>query len=277
MRIPVNIDQPVTLDASTRHEAPPLTSESLLTPVRLASELKLKTVLAVAAHPDDLEFGAAATIAGLSAAGVNVVYGVLTSGDAGGFDPDAREQMAEVRQAEQRGAAEQVGVEQVEFLDAKDGYVEANHDLIRQLVALIRRVRPDMVITSHPERDYTRLQRSHPDHLACGEAVVRAAYPAVENPFAYPELAADGLDAFKLRWLGLMGGPDRYTNLTVDVTGTAQRKITALNEHVSQHPDPAQMRRFVLKQMESLHPEDGRFAEPFHLVQVNDDDTIAGF
>ncbi|MGO1183691.1 MAG: PIG-L deacetylase family protein [Micrococcaceae bacterium] len=282
MRIPDNLttsasEAAVPMPSIGRHDVEQLTSAPLLTPVQLVNELKLTTVLAIAAHPDDLDFGAAATIAGLTSAGVTVVYAVLTGGDAGGFDPAQRDSMVSIRQEEQRRAAHQVGVERVEIFDFKDGDLQATHVVMREIVRLMREVRPELVLTSHPERDWSRLQLSHPDHLACGEAVVQASYPAVENPFAYPELAEAGLEAFKLRWLLLMGGPASRTNVTVDVTGTAQRKISALNEHASQHPDPAGMRRFVLKAMEAQHPDDGRFGEAFHLVEVNAADTISGF
>lgn len=250
-----------------------------------AENLGLSTVVAIASHPDDLDFGAAGTIAGLTQAGTRVVYCILTSGDAGGFEPGQRDQMSQRRQAEQRAAAAQVGVTDVEFLNFADGYIEPNHELIKQLVAVMRKWQPQAVITSHPEREWTRLQRSHPDHLACGEAVARAVYPAVENPFAYPELAEQGLEAFRLRWLVMMGGPNRLNNLLIDVTQTAELKLAALNEHHSQHPDPDKMRHFVLRQLAEQHPghddqaegAQERMAEAFHLVEVNGQDTIAGF
>ena len=99
----------------------------------------------------------------------------------------------------------------------------------RKLVALMRRVRPDVVLSTHPERDWERMQAAHPDHLACGEAVVRAAYPAVENPYAYPELAAEGLEAFKIRNLLLYAAPAARRNTVVDVTGLAEQKLRALD------------------------------------------------
>lgn len=266
---------------------------TLQTPAEAAARMGWHRVLAFGAHPDDLDFGAAATVAGLTRAGVEVTYCVMTDGDAGGFDPADRHAIDDLRKREQREAAALLGVRDVEFMGERDGYLEPSHDVIKQVVALMRRHRPDAVLAMHPERDWSRLQRSHPDHLAAGEAVVRAAYPAVENPFAYPELAEQGLEAFKLRWLVLFGGPAALTNLVLDVTGTEQLKLQALRHHVSQHPDVPRMEAFVLGTMASLHrawgPErssaaeegpsgaEARYAEAFHLVAVNDESTISGF
>lgn len=269
----------------------------LMTPAEAAERFGWRRVLAFGAHPDDLDFGAAATVAALIRAGVEVTYCVMTDGDAGGFDADTHDTIIERRHQEQRDAAAHLGVQQVEFMGERDGYLEPNHRVRSQVVALMRRHRPDVVIGMHPERDWTRLQRSHPDHLAAGEAVVRASYPAVENAFAYPELLEQGLEPFHLRWLLLFGGPQQHQNLLLDVTGSEQDKLTALRHHLSQHPDVSRMEDFVLGSMADLHrgararsasgapvqPDveasqgSVRYAEAFHLVEVNAADTISGF
>ena len=127
------------------------------------------------------------------------------------------------------------------YLHQRDGYLEPTHEVIKGVVKLIREVRPDVVLAMHPERNWNRLQKSHPDHLAVGEAVTRAVYPAVENPFAYPELAEAGLAAYKLPWLWLYAGPDERENHFVDVTDHVATKLDAIHVHVSQHPDVAAM------------------------------------
>ena len=255
-----------------------------MTPAQAAAEHRWRTALAVGAHPDDLDFGAAATLAGLTAAGVHVVAAVVTDGDAGGFDSEGPEAMTARRHAEQRAAAASLGVEDVRFLGERDGHLEANHTVRRALVRLMRQVRPDVVLSTHPERDWERMQRAHPDHLECGEAVVRAAYPAVENPYAYPELREDeGLEPHRIRNLLLYGGPRRLENLALDVTGLEETKLAALDAHLSQHPDVEAMRRFVRRQLAETHAAHAAqasgmgAAEAFHLVTVNGPDTIAGF
>ena len=101
----------------------------------------------------------------------------------------------------------------------------------------------------HPERNWNRIQKSHPDHLAVGEAVTRAVYPAVENPFAYPELAEAGLAAYKLPWLWLYAGPEERENHFVDVTAHVDAKLDAIHVHVSQHPDVEAMEATVRQGM----------------------------
>lgn len=256
---------------------PPEDASRLCSPDELISELSLDTVLAVAAHPDDIDFGSAATIAALTDAGVQVTLCLLTTGDAGGFEAgrDAQE-TSRIRRAEQESAAAVVGITQVIVLDERDGFVRPTDELVGTLVRVMRQTRPQAVLSFHPERAWDRLQKSHPDHLASGEAVVRAVYPYVENPFAYPELAAEGLPAFKIQHLLLMGSPAHRVNLRVDVTGYQDRKLAALGRHFSQHRDAERMRQFVTDQLQTVHGAGG-YAEEFHHVVVNDPLTISGF
>src|SRR5699024_6673435 len=138
-----------------------------------------------------------------------------------------------------------------------------------------REIQPEAVITQHPQRNWDRLQASHPDHLAVGEATVRAVYPAVENPFAYPDL--EHLPAFRVGQLWMMGAPADLVNLRVDVTDTVEDKLEALHKHNSQHPDPIAMDDRVRGALEANHPDEGRAAEVFQVVAVNDATTFAGF
>lgn len=254
----------------------------LRTPGELLEGLGISRLLAFAAHPDDLDFAAAATAAALADRGVEITLCLLTAGDAGGFERgrDA-EEMAQRRRREQQEAAEILGIREVIFLDERDGFVEPTLQLQKKIVRVMRQVRPDVVMSCHPERAWDRLQKSHPDHMACGEAVVRAVYPAVENPFAFPELLEEeGLEAFKVTSLLLMAAPLERIQLRVDVTGHEQQKLEALRRHLSQHPDPAGMERYVLEKMLQAGERagaQGRSAEEFHLVSVNAEDTISGF
>ncbi|WP_430295642.1 PIG-L deacetylase family protein [Sinomonas sp. B1-1] len=241
----------------------------------------VRRVVAFGAHPDDLDFGVSGTVAAWTAAGVEVHYCIMTDGDAGGFDPAHRASIVAMRHEEQRSAAALVGVDDVHFLGYRDGYLEPSHEVMRDVVELIRRVRPDVVLAMHPERNWDRIQKSHPDHLACGEAVTRAIYPAVENPFAYPELAEAGLDAYRVPWLWLYAGPAERTNHRVDVSAFVDTKITALQVHISQHPDVAAMEESVRSRMRASASAaglaEGSSAEEFHVVSVNNPETIAGF
>lgn len=264
-------------DLSAGVDDPGSSGSAPVTPAWLAAEHGLSSVLAFGAHPDDIDFGAAGSIAAFTEAGLDVTLCLLTAGDAGGFEPgrDAAE-MARVREAEQRQAAAVLGVDRVILLDERDGFVAPTAELVGKIVRIMREVRPELVISPHPERAWDRLQKSHPDHMACGEAVVRASYPYVENPFAYPELAAEGLEAFKIRHLMLTTAPQERVNLRLDVTGQESVKMSALRAHFSQHPDAARMEGYVLEKMRQIHGAGG-YAEEFHWVTVNAPDTISGF
>lgn len=242
---------------------------------------RIERVLCFSAHPDDIDFGAAGTIAAWTKAGVEVSYCIMTDGDAGGFDPAQRAEIIALRAAEQERAAALVGVKDIHYLHQRDGYLEPNHEVMRGVVKLIREVRPDVVLSMHPERNWKRIQKSHPDHLAVGEAVTRAIYPAVENPFAYPDLAEAGLEAYKVPWLWFFAGPEERENHYVDVTEHVESKLEAIHVHVSQHPDTeameARVRRGMREYAERAGLPDGRSAEAFHVVMVNGPGTIAGF
>ena len=194
----------------------------------------IERALVVTAHPDDVDFGAGGTIATLTNAGIEVRYCVCTDGDAGGFDDTTdRSEIPAIRRAEQSAAARELGVADVTFLGYKDGYLEPSHDVQRDIVRIMRRFQPQLVITQNPERHWERLPASHPDHMAAGEATVRALYPAVRNPYAYPELrTTEGLESWTVSWLWLMTSdkPDHF----VDTTDVFERKIAALRAHDSQ-------------------------------------------
>ncbi len=232
--------------------------------------MTVERILVVAAHPDDIDFGAAGTVASWTQAGIAVSYCIVTSGDAGGFDDTPREQMAPLREAEQRAAGAAVGVSDIEFLGYPDGAVEVSQDLRRDLSRSIRRTRPDRVVLPSPERNWARLPASHPDHLATGEAAVRAVYPDARNPFAHPELLADGFPAWTVPEIWLMADPhaDHY----VDVTDTVEQKLAALRAHASQtahNPEiPTRIRAFLAANGRAAGFADGRLAEVFRIVRI---------
>jgi LmbE family N-acetylglucosaminyl deacetylase len=196
-------------------------------------------ILVITAHPDDVDFGAAGTIARWTDAGIEVSYCVVTNGDAGGSDRSvSRADMVTIRQAEQTAAAKQVGVHDLHFLGYPDGQVEATIGLRRDLARVIRLLRPDRVLCPSPERNYQRMGTSHPDHRAVGSAALDAVYPDARNPFAFPELlAAEKLEPWTVRevWISGSPAPTHY----VDITDSFGRKIAALRSHASQISDPA--------------------------------------
>jgi LmbE family N-acetylglucosaminyl deacetylase len=190
----------------------------------------------VTAHPDDVDFGAAGSVAAWTDAGVDVTYCVVTDGDAGGFDPAvARSEIPGIRRAEQTAAAAAVGVSELIFLGYPDGRLVVSLDLRRDIARVIRQIRPERVVCPSPERMWDRVFASHPDHLAAGEATLCAVYPDSRNPFAFPELLREGLEAHVVNEIWMMASPRSSTY--VDVTATFSRKLAALRSHVSQETD----------------------------------------
>lgn len=189
-------------------------------------------VLIVVAHPDDIDFGNAGTVATFTDHGVEVVYGLVTDGDAGEPADLTPPELKEIRHAEQTAAAKVVGVDELHWLGFRDGAVVADLDLRRAIAALIRRVRPDLVVTQSPVRALDRIYAAHPDHLAVGEATTCAVYPDARNTHSFPELLHDGLEPHAVPRLWLTGGPD--PNVHVDVSAAMDRKLEALRTHESQ-------------------------------------------
>ena len=196
-------------------------------------------ILVVVAHPDDVDFGSGGTIATWIAEGHEVVYCLVTDGQAGGSDNTVtREQVAQTRRLEQTAAAKILGVTELHWLGFQDGAVIADLNLRREISAIIRIVKPDRVLTQSAERNYSRIYASHPDHLATGEATICAIYPDARNEFAFPELLSKrGLAPHAVPETWIMAGPD--PKHFVDTTDVLDQKIAALLCHESQHSDPA--------------------------------------
>jgi LmbE family N-acetylglucosaminyl deacetylase len=236
-------------------------------------DAEIGRVLAIAAHPDDLDFGSAGTIAGWTSAGIEVVYCIVTDGDAGGFDESfPRDEMAPLRRAEQTAAAKAVGVHDLRFLGYPDGQVEATLGLRKDLARVIRQVRPDRVLCPSPDRNYTRIGTSHPDHRAVGSAALDAVYPDARNPFTFPELVADeGLAAWIVSEVWIAGGipaPNHY----VDVTETFPRKVAALRAHQSQTGHLTDLEDRLRERLTRMAAQaglpEGRLAEGFQVLET---------
>lgn len=197
---------------------------------------EVSRILVVTAHPDDVDFGAAGTVAGWTDAGIEVTYCVVTDGDAGGFDESVpRSSIAGIRRAEQSAAADVLGVRDVRFLGYPDGRVTVSLDLRRDISRVIRQVRPQRVLTQYAGRNWARIYASHPDHMAVAEATMCAVYPDARNPFAFPELAEAGDEAWTVGEVWVMGH-ERLDHF-VDITERFERKKAALLSHASQLPN----------------------------------------
>jgi len=231
-----------------------------------------KRVLAVAAHPDDVDFGAAGTIARWTAEGIDVAYCIVTDGAAGAVERETDlTTLAGMRQTEQRKAAAEVGVSDVTFLGYPDGRLVVSLDLRRDLSRVIRTVKPDRVLCQSPERYWERIRASHPDHLAAGEATLQAVYPDARNPFAHPELLAEGLEPHEVGEVWMMASPraDRF----VDITEVIERKLAALRAHETQVGTDDHIEEFVRGWTRATAERAGygpdRYAEVFQVIDTH--------
>jgi LmbE family N-acetylglucosaminyl deacetylase len=229
----------------------------------------VQRILVVTAHPDDVDFGVAGSVAVWTEAGLEVAYCIVTDGDAGGSDRSVtRADMAAIRRKEQSEAARLVGVTDVTFLGFPDGRLVPDLELRRAITAVIRRFRPDRVVAQSPERNWDRIYASHPDHLAAGEAATCAVYPDARNPFAFPELLDDGLEPHTVPELWIMA-TDR-ADRAVDATAQYARKLAALRSHQSQVGEGAELDGLLRGWMSgtalAAGLPDGRLAEAFRVV-----------
>lgn len=201
-------------------------------------------VLVVVAHPDDVDYGSAGTVAKWVGQGTQVAYCIVTNGDAGGFEHGIpRSEIPAIRQEEQRKAADLVGVNELVFLGYRDGEVTVNIGLRKDISRQIRRFKPDRILCQSPERNYDRIFASHPDHLAAGEATLCATYPDARNPFAFPELILEQLEAHTVTDVVLQASPT--PNCYVDITDFLDIKINAILAHKSQLPNPEKVSPMV--------------------------------
>lgn len=197
-----------------------------------------KKAMVIVAHPDDIEFSCAGTVARWVKAGCEVVYVLCTSGDVGISEPGmTRARATEIREAEQRAAAEVAGVKEVIFLREPDGMLENTIALRKRLVREIRRFKPEVVICSDPTvvwvgPDYI----NHPDHRAAAGAAIDAVFPAAGQPNLFEELAEEGLTAHKVRKVYVQAWEDK-ADLFVNISETIDLKIEALRKHASQMRD----------------------------------------
>jgi LmbE family N-acetylglucosaminyl deacetylase len=233
---------------------------------------KFERVLGVFAHPDDPEFGAGGTFAKLAQDGARVTYVVCTDGAQGGEDPKQKDsELAMIREREQKAAARVLGVKKVEFLRHKDGHLAHDLTLRRDIVRMIRKYKPDLVITHFPGRVLDApIGGSHPDHLAVGEATLAAVYPDARNPRAFRTLLKEGLEPHTVSevWIPYWTMGDHF----VDITKTLDLKLAALKKHKSQVAKPGQEWDYesALRKRHSTIGKKGgfRYAESFKRIKI---------
>jgi LmbE family N-acetylglucosaminyl deacetylase len=235
-------------------------------------EPRYDRVLGVFAHPDDPEFGAGGSMAKLAGDGADVTYVIVTDGSQGGEDPKQKDsELAAIRQREQRAAAKVLGINKVEFLGYKDGHLAPDIKLRHDIVRMIRKYKPDLVITHLPGRVLDApMGGSHPDHLAVGEATMAAVYPDSRNPRAFRGLLKEGYAPHKVNevWIPFWTMGDYF----VDISKTLDLKLAALKKHKSQVAKPGQewdYEKMLRKRHRDIGKKGGyRYAESFKRIKV---------
>jgi len=239
----------------------------------MASKYIPESAMAIVAHPDDIEFTCAGTLAKWARDGARVSFVLCTSGDIGIDEPGmTRLLCAEIREKEQTEAARIVGATEVIFVREPDGMLQASIDLRKKLVREIRRFKPEVVICGDPTivwagDDYI----NHPDHRAAATAALDAVFPASGQPNLFEELENEGFFAHKPRkvFATSWDGADSFINIgeTIDI------KVKALKSHRSQmkdwDPEPM-IRKWAA---ESAKGKEMEYAEGFRVVTLVDDET----
>jgi LmbE family N-acetylglucosaminyl deacetylase len=194
----------------------------------------LRRILCISAHPDDNEFVIGGSVARWAREGRDVAFCLVTTGGAGVNEhTPSNEGLIPIREREQRAAAKILGVKELILLGYADGTLEPTLGMRRDLTRVIRRFRPDVVVTGDPTvRYYAHEYLNHPDHRAVGSAALDAVFPSSETSAIFPELLAEGLPPHKVKQVFISGSlePDVF----VDIARTLAAKCRALKAHRSQ-------------------------------------------
>lgn len=231
-----------------------------------------ESALIIVAHPDDIEFSCAGTLARWAQAGTRLCYVLCTSGDVGIAEPGmTKDQAIAIREAEQLQAAEIVGTKDVVFLREPDGMLVPTIELRKKLVREIRRFRPEVVVCGDPTivwvgNDYI----NHPDHRAAASAALDAIFPAAGQPNLFEELEEEGIHAHKPRKVYVTGWVQH--ELYVNITETIDIKIAALRAHKSQMQDWDPEPRIKEWAAERAKGKEMVYAETFRVVTLVEDE-----
>lgn len=233
-------------------------------------ELKPKVILAVGAHPDDIDFSSSGTIAKFASEGADVYYLILTDGSNGTADPklDPNE-LKTIRQEEQRKALHALGGKEVFFLDYPDGALEVTQALKKDIVKIIRQIKPDVVVTLDPSVLYSakRGMINHPDHRAAGQATLDAVFPLARDHLAFPELYKANFLPHKTKTVLLVNFDN--PNYIVDISKTIEQKIGTLQAHKSQIDDITKMAEWFKSNAKAIGQTKGyRYGEGFMRIDL---------
>lgn len=225
-----------------------------------------KEILVILAHPDDPEFFLGGSISKWISEGHSIRYCLMTRGDKGSDDLSLDTgEIARVRIAEQNAAAELLGVGSVEFLDHPDGYLVPDLETRKEVVGIIRKYHPHILVTCDPTNYFeNRRYINHPDHRAAGQVVIDAVFPAAGNRYFFPELLQEGMCPHTVEevWMSLSPQPDTF----LDVTRFWETRLSALKMHRSQIGDPIAFEKRMREWLELDDKGHYRYEEKFRRI-----------
>jgi LmbE family N-acetylglucosaminyl deacetylase len=232
--------------------------------------MRFESALVIFAHPDDAEYMCGGTVAAWARAGTSVHYCVCTDGSPGSNEPGARrEEVAVVREREQRAAAAVLGVESLTFLGFRDGELEVSLDARRAVTRVVRRIRPQVIVAPDPSRLWSESGYiNHWDHKQAGTLALCTVMPDAPTRLQFSELLDEGLEPFEVPNLWLASEhPDTF----VDIGATIDVKIAALAEHRSQQGEASAP--WVRERARHLGEQGGvEYAEAFKTFSFRDEE-----
>jgi len=228
-----------------------------------------KVILAVGAHPDDLDFSSSGTFARFAKEGSEIFYLIVSDGSNGGHKVKfGGKKLAAIRKKEQMAAAGILGLKEVFFLGLKDGEVENTKSLRRELVKVIRRIKPDIVFCFDPANlAFDSPKPFHRDHRQLAEAVFDAVYPAAGSSFFFPEILRQGYKPHQPReiWFFASLKPNKF----VDISGFIEKKMDVLFCHESQLSDKEAIRQRIIDRAKKVgKPKGLKYAEAFRILKL---------
>lgn len=234
------------------------------------TSLKPTIVLAVGAHPDDMDITASGSLAKYAANGAKIYYLIVTDGSKGSHDVKiSPEEIKSIRQKEQAEAARIIKAEEPIFLNFSDGCLEPTLEVKKEIVRVIRQTKPDVVITMDPTLFYSieRGMINHPDHRAVGEAALCAVYPLARDHLAFPELLKEGHDTHRVTTVLLTNFEG--SNYTEDISDFIDQKMAAIKAHKSQFADAERVSNNILSWNKANGSKAGyEYAESFKRIDL---------
>lgn len=236
----------------------------------VVTDPSLSSAMVVVAHADDAEYGCSGTVAQLTRKGWEVVYVLCTDGSKGSEDRQiSGEELSGIRRQEQIDAGKILGLKTVEFLGYPDSFLMPSLELRKDIARMIRKHRPDVLITNSPTRDLSNnAYIGHPDHQAAGEAALSAVYPTSRDHLAYPDMLEEGLEPHKVHEVWVMRGGDDANHVVGLSEEDLEKSIAALRAHSSQVPEEVGER---VKEWKARNgePHGVKYAESFRLFKLS--------